>query len=238
MGMTLKNHSVQSALSKIQRQDSLRERILRGVTNQRSLAAAYGVSQKTISLDMNEIYDQIFAESLQDHLVLKAFRIKQFENIGLMALNEYERSKKDIEEKAIVTKQCPNCFGLGKIEDSPNEFTPCGTCKATGKIKSEETIRIKQQIGDPAFMRVAKECISEISRIEGHYPRFSSAYSRRLEIEAEGVGGKINLKVQELFIEADSDLIIKCVSALDELQESLKQGSAKVIEAEHKRLEE
>ena len=232
----MQKSDIEFQLSKLQRQDSLREKILRGVTNQNQLAVAYGVTQKTISLDMRDIYEQIKSESLKDFETEKAFRIKQFTYLGILALNEYDKSKQDIEEKALVTKSCTNCFGQKQIEDNPGIFTECGTCKGTGKIKSEETIRIKQQTGDPAYLRIFHEVTKEISRIQGIYPR--NSYKRQLEMEAESVGGKISLKVKELFLEAPADLLINAVSILDELQEGIKNGSAKVIETESKRIEE
>jgi len=222
-------------IRRLKRQDSIREKVLRGFTNQYQLANAYQVTQKTISQDLSTIYNQMVEESLDDHKVLKAFRIKQFEQIKILALQEFEKSKEDSEEIVTVKKKCTNCYGLGKVEDKPGIFDRCGTCKGKRIISNDETIRVKGQTGDPAYLRVIKECQTEIARIEGLYPR--NVTSRKLELEAEMVGGKIHAKVSELYIEADGDLIIRCVATLDELKESIKSGSAKVIEAEHKRIE-
>lgn len=223
-------------MEKLKRQESIREKMLCGLTNQDSLAVVFGVTQAQISRDVDDIYNQILQNNLVDHEAQKTFRIAQFENLGRMALVEFEKSKKPSKEKVITKKPCPNCLGEGETEELPGLFDTCNICKGKGQIQTEEVIRIKASKGDPAYYRVFHSCLVEIARINGLYPR--NAYSRKLEFEAESVGGKIKLKAQELFLEADSKLILDAVTVLDQLQESVKTGEAKVIESKSKKIEQ
>jgi molecular chaperone DnaJ len=50
-----------------------------------------------------------------------------------------------------ISRPCPNCFGRGKIVDSP-----CGTCRGAGMVREKKTVsvRIPQGIGSGAKIRI------------------------------------------------------------------------------------
>ena len=65
----------------------LEKHILRGTSNQYELAAAFGVSQPSISGWIKELHRRWKKESPEDTTTQRLIRVKQLDAIAVMALN-------------------------------------------------------------------------------------------------------------------------------------------------------
>ena len=204
----------------------LEQLILRGVTNQYELAAAFGVGIHEIFAMMKHIREQWLANDVEDvkQQVLK--REKQLEALAQKALTAYDRSKQDVEEFTVVERVCTRCKGDGQTEEKPDYWVDCTECQGKGRITTETT-KVKGQPGDPSFLKVAKECFVECARLKGLYPTTNTMQMKRLVSESREVGGEIQTRVEEMYLEASDDKIIKALQALDVLQREIKGEKVK-----------
>lgn len=202
--------------------------MLRGVTNQQELAAAFGVPQSRISTHMKEIrrrWREADEEATADERVL---RQRQFENLLQMALNSFERSKKDAEEVVTHEEVCGACDGK-KFTSEFGEKKECKNCEGRGKVLREVT-RVKGQVGDVAFLKLAKELVAELARLKGIYPENASI--RNLVAATRNVDGELQTQVQEMIIEGPVDTIIRAKAMLAELDHGMKNGSIQVLDVQ------
>ena len=83
---------------------------------------------------------------------IRHLRVKQIENVMATAAAAFEKSKED-------KTPCLTCSGRGYL--SGNVMNRCDVCGGTG-------IKIIGDLpGDPTWLRIMKDCLAEISRIEG-----------------------------------------------------------------------
>lgn len=153
----------------------LEEHLRRGVTNQTELAAAFGVSQPTISRWISIIYDQWLRQDPERAQQERQLRVRQLEGIAHQALIDYERSRENEEEisTTYTPKKCPRCSGSGM--DSQDDEEWCPKCEGEGEIQ-EQTIhrRVRGKAGDVNFLRAAKECFVECAKLKALYPHTKS----------------------------------------------------------------
>lgn len=202
----------------------LEKHLLRGVTNQHDLAAAFGVSQGTISGWIAQIHKRWREESPVDTETKRIIRIRQLEGLAAMAVTEFERSRKDSEEVVIQTKMCVDCDGEGKTEAGPGEFVNCTVCGGKGEIRVE-TVRVKGQPGNPAYLTVAKTCIESAAKLEGVYPETVKMTKQIIE-ESRTVGGEFQRRVEQVVYEAPPELVIRAKAALDLIKQKVRKGEA------------
>lgn len=148
--------------------------------------------------------------------------------------------------------RCPTCEGVGLTEDMPGEIRRCVACRGTGEQpdlpKCGEcggrgrlvitTTKTRGQAGDSSFLSVARMSIESAAKLEGFCPRRQGpgggmTLHQTIREETRGVGGELETRVQELYVDAPSDLLIQCKVALEKLRGGLKDGTVKrVIETE------
>lgn len=199
----------------------LEQMMLRGITNQHDIAAAFGVAQSSVSNWMKEVYTAWAEADAQDSIAERTVRVKQLEYILTQALNSYDISRRDAEEWEVTERPCESCGGSGKwLPKDSTETKPCRGCNGKGQIKSERT-KSKAQAGDPTFLKVAKDCIVEAARLKGLYP-VKMTVGRSLMQTSADAGGEFQKRVETLFFEAPVDLIIQAKAMLEELKTHAK----------------
>ena len=201
------------------------EMMLRGVKNRFQIAAAHGISVPQASKDMAEIRKRWLERDPASKEHLSKERVVQLESLLQKSVNAFDRSRID-EEFRIVANQCERCGGTGNHQkDGISE--PCRSCNATGKIVSQTTVT-RESPGDPSFLKVAKDCIVEIAKLQGLYPEKSGSAaavalgSVRTITEKAGIGGNIREQVEELYLQAPVDVLLATMAALDNLKHASK----------------
>jgi len=214
----------------------LEAKLLRGVTNQNQLSAAFQVKQPHISTAIKDIrarWRERTEESLED---MRMNRIHQIENIALLALNSYEASRDIKTEHTVVEKVCSVCDGLGTDEDKPGEVEKCRRCDGSG-VEVQSTMKKTGQAGDASHLRLAKECFVEAAKIEGSIPLSSGA--GKLTMLRTGVGvednGELKRSVEGYHLEAPVDQLMAAMSVLDDLKNGVKVGSQQYLAAHTER---
>ena len=209
--------------------------IIRGTTNQSQLAAAFGVCQATITNWINEIYQRWAKTAGRTTEDKRALRVKQLESIAMAALNEFESSRKNAEELGVVSRRCLKCNnGIVKVNEYEN--AECKECGGVGEVEVVNK-RVRGRTGDPAYLTVAKTCIEAAAKLEGLYPE-TAKISKTIIEEGRTVGGEIQRRIEEVYLEAPVDLIIKSKAILDKLRVEGKKAEQKVIEVEGKKVDE
>lgn len=201
----------------------LEKHILRGITNQSELSAAFGVSKSHVCEYIEEVYERWRNQAPKDLDTQRLIRVKQLDSIAVMALNEFDRSRRDGEDISITSRMCVTCGGEGQDEVHPGELVKCHDCNGVGRIVVE-TVRVRGRQGDPSFLTVAKSCIEAASRLQGLYPETVKIGRSSLIEEARLVGGIVQRSVQELYYEAPIDLIIRAKATLDQLKAGVAKG--------------
>jgi len=221
--------------------------MLRGVTSPTQIALAFGVMPKRASVWMTKIRDSWQTrdkERTQEDR--RTIRIKQLENIAILALSEFAQSKKNSKEKTVVSqpcrqchgdkivmdknKICQTCEGLKIDETFPGQYSMCmdcngtgfGTkrcreCRGTGETKIN-TLKVKQECGDPAYLTIAKAAFLECARLEGLTFDSRITLGKQLIEASAGVDGVISQKIEEIYFDAPVDVIIQAMAAMDELR--------------------
>jgi len=204
--------------------------LLSGVTNLAEIGAAFNRSVQTASLWVKEIRERWEKEREQDLERRMDLRVRQIENLAILALDSYERSKEDSREYTTVTKVCEFCKGDGVVEVSGKEFGEkkkqvCSHCSGEGK-SIIETMKIAGKPGDGRFLSIAKECFVELTKLEGLHPQ--QATIRKLVAKSQEVGGEMQTEVEEIYLSAPVDTIIRAKAMLSELKELQSKGQASI----------
>jgi hypothetical protein len=206
----------------------LEKRLLSGVTNQTELAAAFGVCRETIKRWIADIEQDWLQNERHDVQLERTFRIRQIEAIAVKALNSYERSKQDAESVTMHQEHCPQCRGRGTV-GLADQKQACVHCNGTGKV-TIETTKVVGQAGDPAFLKLAKECFVECARLRGVYP--ATARVGHLVKASQEVGGEAMELIEEYYVDAPADMIINAKAMLEELRERANGKVVRTIEAD------
>ena len=226
MGVHGNNASNAEMIFKEEALQRLENLIIRGISNQQQLANAFGVCQATITNWINEIYKRWAESAGRTTTEKRALRIKQLEGIAAISLNEFELSRKNAEEIGVVSRRCLICKGSGLKRVSQSENVECNECGGVGEVEVVNK-RVKGQTGNPAYLAIAKTCIEAAAKLEGLYPETAKISKTILE-EGRIVGGETQRRLEQIYIEAPVELIIKAKAMMDRLKTEAK----KVIEVE------
>ncbi len=149
----------------IKRLIRLEQLLLRGITNQFELAAAFGVGQATICRWIKEIYAHWQEHGATENKDAREKRIRQLDSIAVMALNAFEKSSRGLEEYTKVEKVCMACDGTGKIAKdflgAANTSTDkiCEDCEGTGEWEYlPEKMRRCDPCNGSGIIREGKRC--------------------------------------------------------------------------------
>lgn len=227
--------SIATRVEKERRIRRIEEMLLRGITSYEEMASAFGVESSIIASEVKDIRARWRQSAGENTEELRALRVKQVEKLAQLALNSYDRSRMDSEEFTITEKICDNCSGKGLIRTEGVGNSECASCGGLGK-NVVETTRIKGQPGDPAWLRVAKECIVEAARMEGSYPTPASAIRRT--VQSENIDGEIRTQVDEIYYHGPVELILKAKSTLDDLRYQATIGGKEVVAEQKKKIVE
>lgn len=204
-------------------ENRLERLLLNGVTNQRQLAAAMGVSQQAIGHRIRDIYKRWKEEAKEQEGYLRELRINQLNMVMQKALNAYELSSK-IEVNTTEEHDCGECAGTGQLEEMPGEFDPCMYCSGTGKIE-EDVVKVVEQPGDVAYLKLTKELISEMGKLDGIYPMTSSLRSSaRAVVSATDSTGNLEIRaeVEKLYYNSDDEVILIAKGMIEEMERKAK----------------
>ncbi len=139
-------------------------------------------------------------------------------------------------------QKCENCDGEGKEEFLPSRFRPCptcqgsgakldvpicGVCRGTGK-HTVQTVQIRQQSGDAAYLNAARAAYVEAAKIEGLYP-VNHRISKTILTETQTVGGEIHRTATEMFVETElpHETVIRGLALIDELERLQKKNETR-----------
>ena len=204
-------------IKKLNRRRKVEKFLKRGVTNQFQIAAALSVSQCTISYDVKSIMEDWVDSDPETTQRRRRLRVQQLEAVAQEAWNGFDRSRLDGEKLRFVTRICPNCAGIADDPEDP----PCKVCggKGTTTERSEEVVG---RCGDPTFLKIAKDCLTECAKMEGVYPKKES------KLQVEGV--LAHLQVPSLegnpYKDTPVDMLLKVRHLLSQIE-----GSSDVVDA-------
>lgn len=205
------------------RLDRIEQMMLRGIKNQAAMARAFGISECMLSKDVALIRKRWGNRDPDERELQRREHIVQIEDILRLSLNAFDRSRKDIEEFSISIRPCDNCNGAGRVTNRATGVEEmCRLCGGKGKSVTEVT-KVKETPGDPSFLKLAKECVVEVARMQGVYPDGKIGVLSRIT-ETEGIGGNIREKTEELYLTAPTDTLIEAMAAIDRLKRSNKKS--------------
>lgn len=164
-------HTEQQTMIRRKRMARVEQMLLHGVTSKQLMASRLGCTDTTICNDLKLIRSQWMEDDIRKSRERRSEYIRKFHYAAQLAMTAFERSQQCTEEITTVytPRTCPECKGKGM--DPNNDEKWCGNCRGKGKILVETVTRkVKGQPGDPAFLRVYKECMTESARIENMYP--------------------------------------------------------------------
>ena len=190
-----------------ERDNRIEEMLLAGVTNHWHIAAAFGMERKAVTRAVAKIYKNWSTQNpeLEE---LRFLRQKQFENVYRLALKGYETSTYRMVGMKIEKKDCEYCYGLGLIEDNPKQYSECAMCGGVGTTEEEVPNMIQVQ-GDPSFLRLAKDTLAELTKLEGLGPATTS--TRSIISTSRMIGGVIEQQVEEIYTEAPPDTLVRAL---------------------------
>ena len=197
--------------------------LLNGHTNQKQLAAAFGISQQAVGHKIRNIYDRWAEEAEDQSDVLRELRINQLNMLMQKSLNAYELSSK-IEVPYEEEYECPECRGHKQMEEMPGEFAPCPVCSGTGVV-TEDNIKVVEGPGDVAYLKLGKELIIEMSKLSGVYPQGSGLRtSAKAVMQTTSLidDAGIRQEVSRLYYESDSEDVITAKAIIDEIDRQRK----------------
>lgn len=205
-----------SAISCMERDQRIEEMLLAGVTNHYQLAAAFGMERRAVTKVVAKIYKE-WANSNPELEELRRLRQKQFENVYRLALKGYEVSTYRMIGMKKESVECEYCYGLGLIEGNPKEYTECAMCGGVGSTEEEVPNYVQVQ-GDSTFLRLAKDTLAELTKLEGLGPATTS--TRSIITQSRMIGGVIEQQVEEIYTEAPPDTLVRALCVMSELRES------------------
>lgn len=204
------------------RRQRIEQMLLRGIKNQADIARAFGVSECIISQDVAEVRRRWGERDPDERDKQRQERLVQLEGILQQAMNAWDRSRKDIEDFKIQVTACEGCGGTGTYANKVSGINePCRRCGGKGK-QVIETTTVKESPGDPAFLKIAKECIMDAARLQGVVAEGKVGVLRAVA-ESEGVGGKMRESIELLYADCPPDDLIGAMVALDKLKSRRNQ---------------
>ena len=191
------------------------------------------ISQATVSRIIREIEAGNAKIDHKPTRVKRAIIKRQFGHIHRIAIEAWEKSCEDEIETTVFSQNCSVCNGTGEIGTDSEIAQVCSDCQGTGKIETHKT-KIRKRTGDSSYLKIAVDCIRESGKLEGSYKdgKGSKMTVKRLLAESKKVGGEIQTRVEEIYAEVPTDLILKAKQTIEELQKSAEL-TEKPIEVEN-----
>lgn len=221
------------------RLDKVEKMVMMGVTSHNEIATTFGVSNMTVIRWLREINERMRTERNQDVEDARNLRVSQLSNIYRKAMAGFEKSREENAEETVERVRCRTCQGEGTVEERPNQWEDCPTCHGKGLVVEKVVKKVKTSPGDSTFLRVAKDIVMEMAKIEGVVsPETTKLVSTRLLQSSNGAPDDLKQEIRQLYIEAPEDTVIKAMLALEELdlsrqkkKSSLPGAKVEVIDA-------
>jgi DnaJ-class molecular chaperone len=230
--MSKKRHDKSSRIEYERYLNRLENKLLKGVTNQAELAAAFGKPTRVIARDIAVVRKRWVEHAPTNTEEARVTRIRQLESLAVKSLDSFERSRQNSEETIYAQRPCIGCRGTGSVpgetDDAPDET--CPECKGQQFI-TVETRKVKGQAGDPAFLRMAKEAITEAAKIEGVNGNATLTMKQMRQAAEALPDGTLKTEALELTLEAPIDMLIRAKAIIEEIREGQKAGVVRVTEA-------
>ncbi len=223
--MTRRKHRLNSfvreqQIAARQRREQVEKLWLEGVFSQRRIATELGASVKTVEKDLKHIHDTWAREDIRKSSVRRAQFVRRMEMAGRLALESFEVSKQQAEETTTqsIPRRCRDCKGAEKVNGSR---TKCPACSGKGTVTVEVvTKRVKGQAGDPSFLKVYKDCMTEIARVKGLYPKEKPGGPALF-----GNGAKVAIVGGVDYSKVSPESVLQARQALLEVAESAKANA-------------
>ena len=208
------------------RLDKIEKLMMQGVTSHSEIANMFGVSRMTVIRWLKQVNERLRREKPTEVEDARNLRVAQLSNIFRNAMVAWEKSGKESVEEQVDKVRCRMCNGEGTVEERPSQWEDCPQCNGKGLLVDRVIKKVKTTPGDSAYLRVAKDVVLEIAKIEGVTSSDSKLISTRLLQTSTGAPDDLKHEIRQLYIEAPEDTIIKAMLALEELDLSRqkKQG--------------
>jgi len=204
----------------LKRRALIRDDFLNGMSTD-DLATRHGVSKMTIARYLKAILKEMAWEDKEQGVEKLILTERRLMTVFSKAADSFERSKKDATETSTQykPKTCPACEGSGR----KGAKRLCRMCEGEGRIFAETTTKkVKGQSGDANFLRVQLDCLKEVNRIRGHYPKeyADGTNNRHLHIHQ---GPTIDLS------NVSDDVLLKALETVDLLRNPLTTEVAETV---------
>lgn len=185
-----------------------------GIRNQTRIATELNCSQSTVNRLMREYFVGLTEIKEESSKASRLIQIGQLSFIHVKAYEAWLESLKDTHEVEVSIHHCGVCNGTGE-----KDHEDCVDCKGTGEIQSTKT-KIKKSTGDPAYLKIAVDCIRQAAKLQGtEIDKSGRVNIQKMIASAREVGGEIEQKVEAMYIEAPIDLILQAKQILSKLED-------------------
>ena len=211
------------------RERRIEEMMLSGIRSNNQIASAFGMHINAIQKLVKGIKEKWKEEGKATSEENRTLRIRQIENIAQMALKGYRRSMVDSQETIYKEEDCQVCNATGKVKSPTDKqrMIICTRCEGEGH-REIEIVKVKGNApGDPQFLKLAKDCYLECSKLEGNPVTKSVMGGRRVVETASAIGGDLEQHVHEVYFEGPTDVIIEAMKAFEVFQEGVASGKLK-----------
>jgi hypothetical protein len=219
-----------NAIIDVAREERLRKlelMVLRGVTNTRDMSIAFGITKAQVGNDLQEIRKGWRDDRINVMGDVRDVREKQIEHIYFLSLQAFERSRIGREVTDRQKKVCTWCGGEGREEHTPDHWIECTNCDGEGQVEFESK-RNADLPGDAIYLKTAKDMIVELLKLDGLYPMTGTA--RKTTVTSRQIGGEIQTAVEELYIDADPEVLMRAMRVMDDLNPNRQKNDLKIIE--------
>jgi hypothetical protein len=212
--MMRKNQNFIQTIELIKTRNAVRRDFFNGITSYTDLANRHGISGATVTKYIKAIMREVVWEDNETGKEQFVLAERRLMSIYSKAVDAFERSRKNAEEISTqyIPKPCPDCKGVGFEGGDKSTERWCVTCDGDGKIMTEiVTKKVKGQAGDANFLRVQLDCIREINRIRGHYPKSYADGTNNTHLHLHQAPTMDLSNVPE-------DVLLKALEAMDQLK--------------------
>lgn len=189
------------------------------------LGSMFNVSEVIIEEDIQFIEQNWWARREGTRTAdVRARRLRELEYVRRLALESYERSRKDetVTTTEFVDEECDDCGGTGS-----GKFGVCLGCEGR-KFKTKEINKteVHGTPGDPAFLSVAVQVSKELCKIDGVYEVTQKHIKHTVagHVSHEHAVGDGQAAID--YSKADPELVLKARLALRKLEVAAKASRA------------
>jgi hypothetical protein len=163
----------QDAALVLQRRLAVMDQYMRG-SNQYTLAAKHGVTQQTISKDLAWVRKLWVKNTMLDMDEAKAREVAKLDNLELMYLEEWQRSKQTFSKTRHIK--------TAKSRPSRRKTKEGELLEQETEKYAEDFEETEERAGDPRYLQGAERCVEQRCKILGLYAA--------TKVEATGKDGK------------------------------------------------